>query len=586
MLKVRNDNQVVLVNVEQRFDVGNGPSVYPPLGPYPTISADFTKLTNATTPAWIDNSGTTGNRMITDSTGVVTYAPANMLLRSEDFSATWTLTNVTQTGGQTDPNSGSNATTLTASAANGTVKQAVTTLARTYIYSVWLKRKTGTGNIDITAGGTTWVTQSITSSWARYSVVQTGVAGTSNPGIRIVTNGDAVDAFGAQLESVTYQTSPGTYIKTTTAAIYQLRYDYNGAVSPATGKGILLEESRANLCTYSETTSDASWTATSVTKTSTNNADPFGTSTALLASATSPTTAHFIGAGSLSYTSGTSYTASIYVKAGTASLVQFTFNTSAFGSGQYANYSLSGSGSVTASSGGTASITRVSSSWYRISFTASATATVSAGGGVLAFISSGTDARLPSIAGPLTLYVVGWQVETGAFPTSYISTTSSSVTRVADIVKWTSAAITSYWNATTGSYLAEATKLSTASSSLVAASDGTTANQITTSASTTFSGTITASSATSMSQSAGTVSANTPYRGGLAYASNNMNIAIDNALGTLDTSGSIPTISQVGLGYDAASTRWLNGWMRSFAYYNQRLPEAILKQKSKVGTVY
>lgn len=556
--------------------------------PYsPTVSAVFTQLTNATTPSWIDNSGTTGNRMITDSTGVVTYAPANMLLRSEDFSATWTLTNVTQTGGQSDPNGGTSATTLTASAGNGTAKQGVTTLARTYIYSVWLKRKTGTGNIDITADGTTWVTQTITSSWARYSVAQTGVAGTSNPGIRIVTNGDAVDAFGAQLESVTYQTSPGTYIKTTTAAVYQVRYDYDGSVSPATSKGILIEESRANLCIYSQTPSDASWTVTAATKTSTNNDDPFGTTTALLVTATSPTTAHFFSAGgtSVSYTSGTSYTASIYVKAGNTSLVQFTFNTSAFGSGQYANFSLSGSGSVTASSGGTAAITQVSSSWYRISFTASATATTSTAAGVLVFISSGTDARLPSIAGNQTLYVAGWQVEAGAFPSSYIHTpANASVTRVADIVKLSGTALT-VATAATGSALVQTTLwqnstaaardllssattrrllYSNSSNTVVSSTDGTTRLDATIGGSATFTANV-VRSAVAWNAS------------GRSLVANNGTLASDSV--NLST-GATATLG----GYGTTTT--FNGWVGSMALYDQKLPNSILSQKSTARTVY
>jgi hypothetical protein len=88
-----------------------------------------------------------------------------------------------------------------------------------WTYSVYLKRKTGTGNIQITMDGTTWVTQAITSSWARYSVTQTGVAGTSNPGIRIVTSGDEVYVDGNQAEAGAFATS---YIPTTTATVTRL----------------------------------------------------------------------------------------------------------------------------------------------------------------------------------------------------------------------------------------------------------------------------------------------------------------------------------------------------------------------------
>ena len=47
-------------------------------------------------PSWIDNSGTTGNRMQYDSTGLLTWAPANMLLQSQTFNASpWTTYQLT-----------------------------------------------------------------------------------------------------------------------------------------------------------------------------------------------------------------------------------------------------------------------------------------------------------------------------------------------------------------------------------------------------------------------------------------------------------------------------------------------------------
>jgi hypothetical protein len=49
--------------------------------------------------------------------------------------------------------------------------------------------------------GTTWVTQTIDSvNWTRCIVTQTALAGASLPGIRLVTSGDEVYAWGAQAE--------------------------------------------------------------------------------------------------------------------------------------------------------------------------------------------------------------------------------------------------------------------------------------------------------------------------------------------------------------------------------------------------
>jgi hypothetical protein len=137
----------------------------------------------------------------TSASRPVLSARYNLVTYSEAFdNAAWTKADLTAVDGATDPNGGALADTLTASGANGTATQSVTAAAAAHVFSVWLRRKTGTGNVDITChSGGTWVTQTITSSWARYSVTQTLTAGSRTPGVRIVTSGDEVEAFGADL---------------------------------------------------------------------------------------------------------------------------------------------------------------------------------------------------------------------------------------------------------------------------------------------------------------------------------------------------------------------------------------------------
>lgn len=142
-----------------------------------------------------------------DASGPLGYlaevSRVNYCLQSEDFTqAVWTKTNVTPTSNAAvAPNGTQTADTLTATAGNGTTTQGITTTAVSWTFSIYLKRLTGTGNVDITMDGSTWVTQTINSStWTRCVVTQTGVAGTSNCGIRLVTNADAVYAWGGQAE--------------------------------------------------------------------------------------------------------------------------------------------------------------------------------------------------------------------------------------------------------------------------------------------------------------------------------------------------------------------------------------------------
>ena len=91
------------------------------------------------------------------------------------------------------------------------------TLNRTF--SIYLKRKTGTGNISLTVDGSTYVVTAITGSWVRYSTTLTA-SGTITCGIKISTSGDEVYAAWAQLEN-TDSASPGyTTYATNTANRY------------------------------------------------------------------------------------------------------------------------------------------------------------------------------------------------------------------------------------------------------------------------------------------------------------------------------------------------------------------------------
>lgn len=161
--------------------------------------------------------------------GLLSEPPgANATSNSRDLTnAAWTKTNVTAAKTATGIDGSANvASNLTATAANGTVCQAVTTATGKSI-SVFVKRVTGTGEIDLSINnGTNWWAVDATGIAIMgvqraldsiYQQVQLLGAGT-NPTvcIRIVTNGDAValDYFELQSPSsfspayAQYMTSP------------------------------------------------------------------------------------------------------------------------------------------------------------------------------------------------------------------------------------------------------------------------------------------------------------------------------------------------------------------------------------------
>jgi len=154
----------------------------------------------------------------------------NLCEHSHEFdNADWVKSNVTVTAdSDAGPNAGTEADTLLATAGNATVLDTITNAETEVTFSIYLKRKTGTGDIDLTVdGGTGWTTKVITSSWARYDITQAAV---TNPviGIRIVTDTDAVYAWGAQCKESSFATPiVETSGSTATHNVDNTRYPYS-----------------------------------------------------------------------------------------------------------------------------------------------------------------------------------------------------------------------------------------------------------------------------------------------------------------------------------------------------------------------
>jgi hypothetical protein len=128
----------------------------------------------------------------------------------------WRNTNITVAKNQTGIDGVANAcSSLTATSANGTCIQTINLVSGSRTSSVYLKRITGTGNIQVTLDGTTYSTVELsTTEWRR--IVLSGTVVIPTVGIRIVTSGDAVAMDFGQVEDGAFVTSP---IMTTTATV-------------------------------------------------------------------------------------------------------------------------------------------------------------------------------------------------------------------------------------------------------------------------------------------------------------------------------------------------------------------------------
>ena len=191
------------------------------IGDGSTLSLDFTTgvldsrltFTRSTTGTYINSSGYVTSAAINaprfdyDPTTMtprgllIEGSASNLLTYSEAFTPDWTDTNITRDGTlRTSPDGTADALRVTASAGSATIirTSAIGTSAER-TFSVWLRRVSGTGNVQYTQNnGTNWTTQAITSSWVRYTFTHSV---NHQAGIRIVTSGDSIELWGAQLET-------------------------------------------------------------------------------------------------------------------------------------------------------------------------------------------------------------------------------------------------------------------------------------------------------------------------------------------------------------------------------------------------
>jgi hypothetical protein len=200
-------------------------------------------------------------------------------------------------------------------------------------------------------------------------------------------------------------------------------------------KGLLIEEQRTNLVTYSEQFDNAAWTKLRASVNTDQTTSPDGIDNADAFIEDSSLNTHLVfSAASVSLTSGTSYSLSLFVKANGRTQVRLAPSSNAPWSGtspaaifDLSTQVISGKSATVAAS----SITDYGNGWYRCSLTSTAT-TATANSGPLQIQTCVAGAVSYQGDGTSGVYIWGAQAELGAFSTSYIPSVASQVTRAAD----------------------------------------------------------------------------------------------------------------------------------------------------------
>ncbi|MBU2051516.1 MAG: hypothetical protein KKH61_21405 [Gammaproteobacteria bacterium] len=460
-------------------------------------------------------------KMVYGNDGVLGYAPHNIMLDSNSYeSARWNKLACTYTAGTaTAPVVGQPAAgTMIATPGTG-VRPVLSSTAYSgtltgFVYSVSVYAKalthsfiqfyinnqgTDYANFDLTNGvvGTTGgtVTSSIESvgngwyrchfSWIagstdRYPFIMQAAsasatrAATWNPvGTESIYVGGVQFNFGSRkLDFV--QTGFDAYE-------YSIPIDHDPVTFDPLG--VLIEEQRANLLTYSEQFDNAAWAKSRATVTANAVTAPDGTVTADTLSEDGTAANSHLVSQTFSFVSGTTYTFSIFVKKANRDWFMFALPSSAFG-GTSAERTVSfdlNTGAV-GTSGATftsSSIQSVGNGWYRCIATATASATSSTLFQVIVGEADG-DFTFDGLS-QASLYIWGAQLEVGAFATSYIPTVASQVTRAEDSIQvltsefaYSPDAVTIYCEA---KYLGSA-NFNTSNRTVYELGDGTTANRM------------------------------------------------------------------------------------------------------------
>ena len=364
----------------------------------------------------------------------------------------------------------------------------------------------------------------------------------------------------------------------------QPRFDYDPLTKSA--RGILIEEARTNLTTQSNSPSTISPTRAAYIETGQRFIDGL-TPLRLLREDATPQSTHFGVTPNSTLLANTTYTGSYFVKS--SGRTKFALWVGASGGwapgNPQATFDLA-SQTVVERNEAKATLIKVTNDIYRVTLTAKTGANP---------LTSNIYPVLMNDAGDVTydgdgvsgVFIGGYQVEAGAFATSYIPTVASQVTRTADIVSVKE--LSPWYNPTEGTmyvdYVPGNIGLGSTCVGFYMSSENP-AFDIITIRNGTSQGTITGILVNSAGGRLDMVGATGIPAGGrvkgvLAFKSGDGALAVNGSKAIVTTPTGIPFPNRFDIGRATSAQQYANGYIRAIRYYPRRLTDTELEALTK-----
>ena len=369
------------------------------------------------------------------------------------------------------------------------------------------------------------------------------------------------------------------------AAANEPRFDHNPTL-PFACRGLLIEEQRENFVTHSSQFNNAVWAKNGVNIGEDQTTSPDGTVSAERLTEQSGSLTRSGTFFTLATLSSVPYTFSVFIKNDSGSrfarIILNADNATTFAcvdvnpsTGEIAQTLNSNTTDVSSSS------VAAGAGWWRVSITATlpvkyVTIALITGSSVPA----GTDFGYQSYTGNGTsgIFIWGAQLEAGSFPTSYIPTTTSPLTRSADVCSITGEDFTSFYNQSEGTIYTESRPSAVnGTTTTFGLSNGTSnerwLNRFAQNEQAVITSTGTESTLDALNPIAGTL-----YKVATAAKLNDIAMSINGLAVVTDTSQPMPVVDRAGIGNTLGAAASLGAaTIAAIRYYKKRLPNEKLQ---------